>query len=150
MTWNQCLGFIEDLGPTLGPAIMTIDSITKIARLPPTWYPFLTNFQCVVHVDPRIVSVDSTIFAKSKHHHESFNAWWSLFYILLTLPKINMLPLNNDAWDDSTLSPILMVRWEHYPKWKEPTSWRDPFLTEPCLWEVPGNYILSLYKQMAP
>ena len=40
MTWNPCLGFIENLDPTLGPGIMTVDSSTKIARLPPKWYPF--------------------------------------------------------------------------------------------------------------
>ena len=48
-----------------------------------------------------------------------------------------MSPLNNDAWDDYSISHT-DGSVEHYPKWKEPTSWRGPFLTEPWLWESPG------------
>ena len=46
-----------------------------------------------------------------------------------------MLPLNNDPWEACSFSHN-HGSVEHYAKWKETTSWRDPFLTEPCLSKV--------------
>ena len=62
---------------------------------------------------------------------------------------MNISPINNDAWDDYSFSHT-QGSVEHSPKWKETTSWRDPFLTEPYILMGKSGYILSLYKQTAP
>ena len=59
-------------------------------------------------------------------------AWKSTFLLAWPIIKgyVSLLKL----FRESTLSPINM-EVENHPKWKETHFWRDPFSTEPWLWE---------------